>query len=92
MMCYEANLDPEALVAPFVFAVLTAHWEGQHIVRQVTELAFVTPGGELSRLARSSAEGLRLEADGMRTLAQWSGVPVEDVRAEIGERAAQLRV
>jgi GTPase SAR1 family protein len=90
VMCYEANVQRDALAAPFVFAVLRAHWEGQRILRHVTELAFLTPFGKLSCLARGSGDGLRLEADGVRALADWTGTGVEDVETDIARRAAQL--
>jgi energy-coupling factor transporter ATP-binding protein EcfA2 len=92
VMCYEADLDADTLAAPFVFVVLTAHWQGQHIVREVTELGFLSPYCGLSPLARNAAGGLSLDTHGLHALADWSGVPVGDVRAEIAERAAQLPV
>jgi type IV secretory pathway ATPase VirB11/archaellum biosynthesis ATPase len=92
VMCYEADVQLDALATPFVFTVIAAHWQGQHIVRRVVELGFLSPDGNLTILARSDADAVCLEPAGLRSLADWSGVAANEVESQIGDRAARLPV
>jgi hypothetical protein len=92
VMCYEADVQLDALATPFVFAVIAAHWQGQHIVRRVVELGFLPPRGNLTVLTRPDAEAVCLEPAGLRSLADWSGESADAVASQIGDRAARLPV
>jgi hypothetical protein len=94
VMCYEADVQLDTLATPFVFAVIAAHWQGQHIVRRVVELGFVPPAGSLTVLTRSDtdAEAVCFEPAGLRSLADWSGESADEVESQIGGRAARLPV
>jgi hypothetical protein len=90
VMCYEAEILRSEVTTPFVFAVVAASWSGRNIVRQVVELGFLAPDGELTTLAQRQAETLHLLADGAAALARWSGLSAVDVARAIDERAARL--
>ena len=90
VMCYEADLDPAEVTAPFVFAVISAGWRGVDIVRRVVELGLRTPDGELTILTTRADEELRLVPAGAEALARWSGSEAGLVQRAIGDRARQL--
>jgi hypothetical protein len=92
VMCYEAQVEQDAVAAPFVFAVIAAHWQGQHIVRRVIELGFLAPCGDLTVLTRADAEAGCLEPSGLQSLADWSGESAAAVESQIADRAARLPV
>ena len=79
VMCYEAERMPRDIAAPFLFAAIAAYWEGQAIVRRVTEVGFLPPGGELVLVMRSNADQLSLERAGLEALAAWSGVEIAEL-------------
>jgi len=85
VMCYEGGLAPESVATPFVFPVIAAYWDGPYIVRRVVEIGFLPPHRELMRLSE-----LALDSPGIQSLAAWSGIRADDVRAQIIERATQL--
>jgi hypothetical protein len=92
VMCYEADVELDALSTPFVFAVIAAHWEGQQIVRRVIELGFLPPAGDLITLTRAAPDGPSLEPGSLRTLADWSGEAAADIESQIARRASRLPV
>jgi energy-coupling factor transporter ATP-binding protein EcfA2 len=87
VMSYEAEISVEALESPFLFAVMTAHWDGPRIVRRLTELAFLPGSGDLVALDR-----LDLDAPAVQSLAAWSGLAAEVVQSQIAGRVAELPV
>jgi type IV secretory pathway ATPase VirB11/archaellum biosynthesis ATPase len=74
VMCDAAERMPRDIVAPFVFAAIAAYWEGQSIVRRVTEVGFLPPGGDLILVARTTRDQFSVEPAGLQALADWSGV------------------
>jgi type IV secretory pathway ATPase VirB11/archaellum biosynthesis ATPase len=93
VMSHEAEIQLDTLSTPFVFAVIVAHWQGQHIVRRVIELGFLPPHGELIALTHDGQPGcLCLEPAGLRTLADWSGNSAADVESQIADRIARTPV
>jgi hypothetical protein len=90
VMCFEAELTRAEIAAPFVFAVLSAGWSGQEIVRRVVELGFLAPGAELTVLSRLGPDGVTLDPIGGEALAAWSGLTVGTVKGAIADRAQRL--
>jgi type IV secretory pathway ATPase VirB11/archaellum biosynthesis ATPase len=85
----EAELPPAELKTPFVFVVVAAHWQGQDIVRRVTELGFLSPGGELTVLTTRSSLGTQtLNHLGVAALAAWTAIPASEIESDLGQRAA----
>ena len=82
VLCYESQTPQERLATPFVFAVISAGWRGQHIERRVVELGFLPPAGDLVLLTD-------LPSGALQSLAAWAAMSVADVRSQIAERAAQ---
>jgi type IV secretory pathway ATPase VirB11/archaellum biosynthesis ATPase len=90
VMCYEGELARTDIGAPFVFVVVSAGWSGRDIVREVVELGFLAPDGELTRLAARRADTLQLEPAGIAALVSWSGRDADLVEHAIAEHAQQL--
>jgi hypothetical protein len=85
VMCYEGGLPRSAFSTAFVFAVIVAGWQGQHIVRRVVELGFLPPAGDLVRVGSVAGDGAGVDA-----LAAWQHLPPGAVAEQIAERGAQL--
>ena len=92
VMCYEGELVRTEIGAPFVFVVVSAGWSGRDMVREVVELGFLAPDGELTSLAGRRADTLQLEAPGIAALANWSSRDAAAVEHAIAERAQQLAI
>ena len=90
VMCAEADIPRSALATGFLIAVVVAGWSGAKIVRQVAELGFLPPTGEIQTLANVGLNGPHFERGGLECLATWTGVAVERIELEIAARAAQF--
>jgi len=90
VMCAEADIPRSALATGFLIAVVVAGWSEGRIVRQVAELGFLPPSGEIQTLADLGANGPDLQRAGLDCLSTWSGVPVERIELEVVARAARL--
>jgi type IV secretory pathway ATPase VirB11/archaellum biosynthesis ATPase len=90
VMCAEADIPRSALATGFLIAVVVAGRSGGRIVRQVTELGFLPPSGEIQTLANLGPNGPHLQRAGLECLATWSSVPLERIELEIAARAAQF--
>ena len=90
VMCAEADRVPRDIAAPFMFAAVAAYWEGPAIVRRVTEVGFLAPGGDPVLVARTTADRLRLEPAGLQALAEWAGIDVGRLQGQIADGVAQL--
>jgi type IV secretory pathway ATPase VirB11/archaellum biosynthesis ATPase len=90
VMCAEADISRSALATGFLIAVVVAGRSGGRIVRQVAELGFLPPSGEITTLADLGLNGPHLQRSGLECLATWSGVPVERMELEIAARAARF--
>ena len=84
----EAELLPAELDTPFVFVVISAHRQGQNVVRRVSELGVLSPGGELTVLTtRSSLRTPTLNPLGVDALAAWSAIPATEIESDLAHRA-----
>jgi type IV secretory pathway ATPase VirB11/archaellum biosynthesis ATPase len=90
VMCLEAELARTEFSTPFLFAVMSAGWSGQHIVRRVVELGFLAPTGELTTLTEAGPDGLKPHSAGFEALASWSTLGAAEVQRAIAGRARQL--
>jgi energy-coupling factor transporter ATP-binding protein EcfA2 len=90
VMCAEADIPRSALATGFLIAVVAAGWSETRIVRQVTELAFLPPGGEVQTLVDLGPAGPHLQHGGLACLEAWSGVAGDRIELEIAARAARL--
>jgi hypothetical protein len=92
VMCFEAERKPHDIAAPFMFAAIAAYWEGQSIARRVVEVGFLPRGRNLVLVAQSNGDRLAVQPGGLQALANWSGVEVDRLQAQIADGVAQLPV
>ncbi len=82
--------ETAVLYITFLIAVVVAGRNSGRIVRQVAELGFLPPSGEIQTLADLGVNSPHLQSAGLDSLATWSGVPVERIELEVAARAARF--
>ena len=90
VICEEAGVSRTEVTTPFVFAIISAGWSHQRVVRRVVELGLLAPTGVLTLLTSPGPRGLVLSPTGVEALAVWTGVAVAEVQSGIGAHVAEL--
>jgi energy-coupling factor transporter ATP-binding protein EcfA2 len=90
VMCAEADIPRSALATGFLIAVVVAGSSAGRPARQLAELGFLPPGGEMQTLANLDSGGPHVQGAGLECLATWTHVPVASIAMEIVARASRF--